>query len=194
MMTFADGVRLWFILVFSLAFVGSLVGVIRMRSERDTVEQQVGPLPTPIGMIFQIIGLLLLATRIGEIPTTRSTGWVMLRVLGVSLSLYGLAMLQWATRALGPSGAPGPAVFRDHKLITSGPYRLVRHPGYSALFALWLGMVLGTLNWLLLALWPVVMAGFYLNSRAEERLLREKFGAAYEEYAQHKDRFIPGVW
>ena len=97
-------------------------------------------------------------------------------------------------RKLGPFGAPGPAVLHDHELIAYGPYRLVRHPGYSAVLTLWLATALGTLNWLLLALWPVVMAGFYLNSRAEEKLLSEKFGAAHEEYAQQKNRFVPGIW
>ena len=113
---------------------------------------------------------------------------------GVGLSLYGLAILPWTVRTLGRLAAPGPAVFRDHDLVTSGPFRLVRHPGYSAILAIFLGTALGTLNWLLLALWPLVVVGTYLSSRAEERLLREKFGKAYRKYAQQTHRFIPGIW
>jgi protein-S-isoprenylcysteine O-methyltransferase Ste14 len=188
--TLAEGVRLWFIVIWSLSIVGSLAAFIQFRSRRAAVEKQVGPLPTPMG-ILQIVVLPILLTRIGEISASSSAGWLIVRVLGIGLSLYSLGMLLWAGRTLGRFGAPGPAVFRDHELITSGPYRLVRHPGYSAIQAIVLGAALGTLNWLILALWPVAVIATYLNSRAEERLLREKFGTAYEEYAQQKNRFIP---
>jgi protein-S-isoprenylcysteine O-methyltransferase Ste14 len=188
--TLAEGVRLWFIVIWSLSIVGSLAAFIQFRSRRAAVEKQVGPLPTPMG-ILQIVVLPILLTRIGEISASSSAGWLIVRVLGIGLSLYSLGMLLWVGRTLGRFGAPGPAVFRDHELITSGPYRLVRHPGYSAIQAIVLGAALGTLNWLILALWPVAVIATYLNSRAEERLLREKFGTAYEEYAQQKNRFIP---
>jgi protein-S-isoprenylcysteine O-methyltransferase Ste14 len=144
--------------------------------------------------IIQIVGLLILVTRIGEISASRSAEWLIVRVLGLGLSLYSLGMLLWTVRTLGRFGLPGPAVLQDHELITSGPYRLVRHPGYSAIQVFLLGTALGTLNWLILVLWPVGVVATYLNSRSEERLLREKFGTAYEEYAQQKNRFIPGVW
>jgi len=192
-MTLADGVRLWFIAIWILAVVGFLANLIRFRAQREAVEQQAGPLPTPMS-IFNFIVLLIVLTRIGELAIDSLIGWVLLRVLGIGLSLYGLAMLSWTVRTLGTLGAPGPAILRDHELITSGPFRLVRHPGYSAILAIFLGTALGTLNWLLLALWPLVVAGTFLTSRAEERLLREKFGTAYEEYAQQTSRFVPGVW
>lgn len=74
------------------------------------------------------------------------------------------------------------------------PATLVRHPGYSAILAIFLGTALGTLNWILLALWPLVVVGTYLSSRAAEKLLREKFGKAYRQYAQQTYRFVPGIW
>ena len=191
-MIFVEGVRLWFIVIWGLAIVGSIAGFVQFRSRRTAVEKQVGPLPTPMG-VLQIVVLAILLTRVGEISASGSAGWLIVRVLGVGLSIYSLGMLLWSVRTLGPFGAPGPAVFRDHELITSGPYRLVRHPGYSAIQAIVLGAALGTLNWFILALWPVAVVATYLNSRAEERLLREKFGTAYEEYAQQKSRFIPMV-
>ncbi len=60
--------------------------------------------------------------------------------------------------------------------------------------ALWLGAALGTLNWLLLALWPLLLAGVFISSRDEEELLREKFGTTYETYAARTGRLIPKVW
>lgn len=192
-MTLIDGFRLWFIAIWVLAIVGFLAAIIRFRDRRDAVEEQAGPLPTPM-TIFNFIVLLILLTGIGDMTPDVSTGWLILRVVGVGLSLYGLGILPWTMRTLGRFAAPGPAVLRDHELITSGPFELVRHPGYSAILAIFLGTALGTLNWLLLALWPLVVVGTYLSSRAEERLLREKFGKAYRQYAQQTHRFIPGIW
>ena len=62
-----------------------------------------------------------------------------LRVLGVGLSLYSQIMVLWTVRTLGRLLIPGLAVFHDHVLVTSGPFRWVRHPLYSGALALWLG-------------------------------------------------------
>jgi protein-S-isoprenylcysteine O-methyltransferase len=75
-------------------------------------------------------------------------------------------------------------VVEDHELVTRGPYRFLRHPAYSGDLALWLGAALGTVNLLLLALWPVSALGTYLQTRQEDELLASKFGAAYETYAR----------
>ena len=83
------------------------------------------------------------------------------------------------------------AVFQDHELVTSRPFRFVRNPGYSAILALWLGTALGTLNWILLALWPVLVVVLSMVTRAEEGLLRGKFGTSYDAYAARTGRFIP---
>jgi protein-S-isoprenylcysteine O-methyltransferase Ste14 len=71
----------------------------------------------------------------------------------------------------------------------------MRHPLYSAVIVLWLSAGLGTMNWLLLVLWPLfLVASMLLPIRQEETLLREKFGEEYEEYAEKTARLIPGVW
>ena len=52
--------------------------------------------------------------------------------------------------------------------------------------ALWLGAALRTLNWLLLAPWPVILAALRKGARTEEEMLRRKFGSAYDAYAARK--------
>lgn len=192
-MTFAEVLRLVYIVFWSLGIVGSIAQFIQFRGRLKAVEKKAGPVPTPMA-IFQVVILLILLARIGEISTENSTVEVIVRVLGIGFSLYGFGMVGWGGRSLGRYAAPGPAVFQDHELITSGPYRLARHPGYGAIQAISLGTALGTLNWLLLLLWPLIVVSTYLTSRAEEGLLRDKFGAAYEEYAMRTKRFYPGIW
>jgi protein-S-isoprenylcysteine O-methyltransferase Ste14 len=182
-----EAIRLWFLILFSLGFVGTIAAFIRFRAQRGAVEDKIGPLPTPGPVIVSAVAILLLLTRTGEILAE----WPIVRLLGVALSLYTIVMLPWTVRTLGRYGIPGAAILRDHELVTSGPFRLVRHPGYSAILALWLGAALGTVNWLLLVLWPVLAAILSSVTRQEERLLRAKFGATHEAYCTRAGRFIP---
>ena len=73
----------------------------------------------------------------------------------------------------------------------TGPYQRIRHPIYSAVVALWLGAALGTLNWLLLLLWPGVVFGVLKQAQAEEKLLRSHFGARYDTYAASTGGLLP---
>lgn len=188
-----DALRVWFIALYGLGIVGFLASVIRFRPHRGTIEKKIGPIPAPIGVVL-VLAVVILATGTGEISGETSVGWAILRGGGFGLSLYAIIMLPWALRSLGRLAVPGAAVLRDHELVTSGAFRVVRHPLASAQMVLWLGAALGTLNWLLLALWPLVVVGGFLTTQAEERLLREKFGTAYEEYAVDRGRFIPKPW
>jgi protein-S-isoprenylcysteine O-methyltransferase Ste14 len=67
------------------------------------------------------------------------------------------------------------AVLRDQALVTGGPFRRVRHPPLVRHVGILVGAGLGSLNWLLLAVWPLLLAGVFMSSRHEEELLREKF-------------------
>ena len=133
---------------------------------------------------------LLILLHLGEIAAT----WTPLRIVGVVLSLYAALFLLWATATLGRFLVPQAVVFRDHELVTNGPLRHVRHPAYSGDLALWLGAALGTLNLVLLLLWPLAALGSFVQSRVEEELLRTKFGASYESYARRTPRVIPRPW
>ena len=84
---------------------------------------------------------------------------------------------------------------RGHTVIDSGPYAIVRHPGYVSGFLVFIGMPpfkLGSF-W---ALIPAVMVCMLLVVRTiwEDRTLRDEL-SGYEEYAQRvRYRLIPGVW
>jgi protein-S-isoprenylcysteine O-methyltransferase Ste14 len=184
--------RLGFIFVYVLGFIFFLALIFRFRARRQGVEQRVGPLPPPPALISWLIPPIILLTEVGQI----SAVWIPLRVVGVGLSLYAIVMMPWATWVLGRSYVPGPAVLREHALVSAGPFRLVRHPIYSAVAALWLGAALGALNWLLLVLWPMIVAALSKGARAEEEMLRAKFGNAYDAYAGQKGRLVPklGGW
>lgn len=75
--------------------------------------------------------------------------------------------------------------------MTAGPFRLVRHPAYSGDLALWLGAALATVNVVLLVLWPLYVAGAFVETRVEESLLEARFGDAYRRCQRDVGRLAP---
>ncbi len=144
-------------------------------------------LPPLLVLLNFVVPPLLIFARVGELDVH----WLPVRLLGFVVSLYAAGMLLWAAATLGRFLVPQAVVLPDHDLVTSGPYRFVRHPAYSGDLALWLGAALGTANAILLLLWPVSVFGTYLQTRQEDALLASKFGAAYESYAKRTGRFLP---
>lgn len=185
-----DVFRLWFVFVYAVAFIFFVGLILAFRARGQKVEKRVGPLPPPPALISWLIPPIILLTEVGQI----AAAWIPLRVVGVVLSLYAIVIMPWASRVLGRSYVPGPAVLEDHAVVTAGPFRLVRHPIYSAVAALWLGAALGALNWVLLALWPIIVIAVTKSARAEEEMLREKLGNAYDEYAENKGGLVPKLW
>lgn len=190
-MTIANAFRFWFLGLYVVGFIAIIAANFRLRARLDDIEKQVGPIPTP-GMLIPIgIPPIILLTGIGEI----SGAYLPLRLIGLVLSIYSVVMLPWAMRTLGEMAVPGVGIYGDHELITSGPYRYVRHPGYSAILTLWLSVGLGTVNWLLILLWPLAMIFLFMFAiRPEETLLRESFGDEYEDYSQRTARLVPKFW
>ena len=77
------------------------------------------------------------------------------------------------------------------RLVTSGPYRIVRHPLYVAGFVVGLALLSGAWSWAALALFALYAGATLLRARAEERVLRRAFPAAYAAYAARTPAFLP---
>ncbi len=189
-----DGLRIWVLSLYAIGIMVLLIKFIPIRHRRVIVEKQIVDsrrlLPMICLPVDWLVPPLIILSGAGKIVA----GWPMLRVLGFGLSLYALAILVWVPRVLGRFLIPQAAVFPDHVLVTSGPFRFLRHPSFSGALALWLGAALSTLNWLLLVLWLPLVAAKTIQARAEEELLHAKFGSVYEEYARKTGRFIPKFW
>jgi protein-S-isoprenylcysteine O-methyltransferase Ste14 len=115
--------------------------------------------------------------------------------LGYALLIIGMAGLTWA-QSVNKFFEPSVRIQTDrgHKVIDTGPYTIVRHPGYAAGFLFFLGipLALGSL-WGLI---PAILLGPLLVLRTiwEDLTLRKEL-AGYQEYAQRvRYRLIPGVW
>jgi protein-S-isoprenylcysteine O-methyltransferase Ste14 len=91
---------------------------------------------------------------------------------------------------LGPMFTRFVQIVPGHRLVTSGPYRFVRHPSYSGLLLFLAGMGLALGDWLSLASMVLLPAiGVLYRIRVEEGALLARFG---EEYKAYMDR-VPGL-
>jgi protein-S-isoprenylcysteine O-methyltransferase Ste14 len=106
----------------------------------------------------------------------------------------GLLLAVWARRHLGRNWSGEIAIKVDHKLVRSGPYRVVRHPIYTALLGMYAGsaVVFGELH----ALLGLAMAVFAYGRKVnlEEANLMECFGADYRDYRSATWALLPGLF
>ena len=118
-------------------------------------------------------------------------------LLGVSLLLLvvGLVIRWTAILTLGRFFSTSVAVHPDHRLVRTGPFRLVRHPSYSGLVLLFLGMGLSFGNWLSLAAIEIpFLAALLYRIQVEESLLVEVLGQDYIDYCRSTKRLLPGIF
>jgi protein-S-isoprenylcysteine O-methyltransferase len=189
-----DALRYCSLALFGVGPVVALLAVLRRGLRRpaplDRVRGWRWHVPTVLLPVEWLLPPALIALGVGEIEA----GWLPLRLAGLAVGLCGAGLLVWASALLGRFFVHEAAVLEDHALVTSGPYRFVRHPVYSGYLALLLGSGVGTLNAWLLLLWPVSLLGILIQAQSEERLLAARFGRDYECYARRAGRLVPRFW
>ena len=117
-----------------------------------------------------------------------------LRWLGLALVVAGPAFSFWSAQTLGAHFDLDVEVHGGHEIIDTGPYRIVRHPVYLGIALHFIGACLATGNLPLIAGTVLVtFPALYLRAAAEERLLRESLGPAYDAYAQRVPMLIPRI-
>jgi protein-S-isoprenylcysteine O-methyltransferase Ste14 len=115
-----------------------------------------------------------------------------LRWIGLALVVAGIAFSMWAAATLGRHFDLEVEIHEGHTVVERGPFAIVRHPVYLGLAIHFTGACLATGNLLLLAGTVLVtFPAIYVRASAEERLLRERLGPAYDAYARRVPMLIP---
>jgi len=144
-------------------------------------------------------GILLQALGYWAIFLPAGTYWakplpVWRLAAGIALGLAGIWLASAGVRHLGKQWRVSAALNSDHKLITSGPYRIVRHPIYASMFAMNImsALLLGRLPW-----WPIgialFVAGLEIRVHVEDTLLRDRFGSRFEEWKAQVPAYLPPI-
>ena len=145
----------------------------------------------PLGVAFLIYEHVLLPDGLGNFGALAPLPGY----LGVTLVLSGLAVRLTAVVTLKRQFAITVSFIENHQLIQAGLYRYIRHPSYLGFLASELGFGLLSGNWFGLAVLAIPpLAGMLYRIHVEEQALRQRFGAAYTDYARHTSRLLPGIY
>lgn len=117
-------------------------------------------------------------------------------ILGALFAFPGLALYWWGAGTLGemykPASALGVQLNAEHRLITYGPFALVRHPLYLGLQLAAFGSLLIYRTWTLVFV-ALNFLALVLRARREEEALAAEFGAEWGAYARRVPGWVPGV-
>lgn len=116
---------------------------------------------------------------------------VWLRWAGVAIGALGATLLTWTFHNIGKNITDTVVTRKEHSLVTTGPYRWVRHPFYVAFALAMLANSLVTANWYVFATGAVVLLLLVIRTSKEEEKLIERFGDDYRQYMATTGRFWP---
>jgi protein-S-isoprenylcysteine O-methyltransferase Ste14 len=117
------------------------------------------------------------------------------QVLGVIVMWAGLATRVWAVAALGGAFRTTVEVDPDQAVVTTGPYKWIRHPSYAGLLLILAGLGLALGNWLAAAACLALpLPALTWRIHVEEAELSRVLGDAYRAYQTQTARLIPGRW
>jgi protein-S-isoprenylcysteine O-methyltransferase Ste14 len=113
---------------------------------------------------------------------------------GLAIEAGGLLISIWSRRHLGRNWSGEITIKEEHALVQTGPYRWLRHPIYTGILVMYLGVVLVTGEWLAIAGLLVVVFAYWRKIRLEEKNLNVAFGEEYNAYRRDTWALVPGVF
>lgn len=120
--------------------------------------------------------------------------YTVLRFIGVALYAAGFMLMVWAEVILGRQFSFQVTVQEDHHLVTTGPYRYLRHPRYLGIIVVNTGYVLIFRSWLAAVAVAMVVVTLLWRIHDEEHFLHEQFAAEWDTYCATRWRLIPFVF
>jgi protein-S-isoprenylcysteine O-methyltransferase Ste14 len=115
--------------------------------------------------------------------------WI--RWLGVLIGVLCTFGIYWLFSSIGTGITPTSATRKEHRLVTKGPYRWVRHPLYTIGSSLFIAFGMMADNWFIALLGILAFIAMASRTPKEEANLIEKFGDEYREYMKRTGRYFP---
>ena len=147
---------------------------------------------TAVAWFFVAIQFALLAVMVFY---PRDAAWIptdLMRTIGLGFMAAGVGVGLWAAVYLGRGLTPSPLPNGSVGLVMRGPYRFVRHPMYTSVILLGIGMTIRSGSWIVLLAFIALMLLFAVKSRWEEVRLADTF-PGYERYMSSTGRFVPRI-
>jgi protein-S-isoprenylcysteine O-methyltransferase Ste14 len=114
--------------------------------------------------------------------------------IGICLLVLGSILRRYSMHILGKYFTAAVTVLPNQPVIEEGPYRWIRHPGYTAGFIIFIGIGVALGNWISLMIFLLeIIIVYRLRIQAEENALIQTIGQPYKKYMDRTKRFIPFI-
>lgn len=148
--------------------------------------------------VFIAFSLIAVASAVAPPYADRIGLWTIdgeaTRWVGVAVYVLGAVLRLWPVFVLGSRFSGLVAIQPGHTLETRGIYRVIRNPSYLGMMVNMLGWGLAFRGWVGVGIALLLLIPLIGRIRAEERLLREHFGAEYDAYVARTWRLVPGIY
>lgn len=130
------------------------------------------------------------ATKIGRIYY-----WNTFFAIGMALIVIGLMIRIHSILTLKQYFTYSVAKVENHKIIETGSYKFIRHPGYLGQLIIFIGLSTSISNWLsILVMMIPITLGYLYRIKVEERFMLEQLGEDYLNYQKRTKRLIPMIY
>ena len=146
-------------------------------------------------VIIAVAAAINLGFRAAHVQSTvLGGGWAPVAV-GLGVLAAGVALRTWAILTLGRLFKFVVVIQEGHRVVASGPYRLLRHPSYTGALVAFLGIGIALDSWLsMLTLVVIPLLAILVRIHVEEAALTGTLGQEYRAYASRTRRLVPGLW
>ena len=146
-----------------------------------------------LAVLLGMLAAWAIATGVPALRAHANTWWTL--ALGATIALTGVALRSWAVWTLGRHFRREVTIEDSQRVITTGPYRSVRHPAYAGNLLIYGGFGLALGSWVsAIVLLTIPFFGLLPRIKLEERTLQRAFGQLYLDYELTTARLIPHVW
>jgi protein-S-isoprenylcysteine O-methyltransferase Ste14 len=182
-----------------ILFTGmGISGYFRRKADRETRETLSRKVDGKAMMaVIKLGGLILWASPLVYLINPNWLAWSKIglpdsiRWLGIGAGILCVAGIYWLFSSIGNGITPVSATRKEHKLVTNGIYRWVRHPLYTIGSSMFVAFGLMADNWFIALLGILAFIAMAVRTKKEEANLVEKFGDEYRQYMKRTGRFFP---
>ncbi len=179
-----------------LATAFAISGYFRRKADREGGQMQTSE-GQKLVIVLRLLGLIVILPLLGYLINPAWVTWARfalpdpVRWLAALVGVAAIPLVCWIFVSIGTNISPTQATRENHKLVTQGPYRWVRHPLYTVGFVLAVALTLLTAIWWLAIGMILPLAILLLRTSKEEARLIETFGDEYREYKKRTGQFFP---
>lgn len=145
-------------------------------------------------LVLSTINLLVLILAVFQIGTFNyNQDNQVYRIIGLIFYVIFSWIQIWAFKVLGDNYSQEVAIRKSHSLVTSGPFKMIRHPQYFSQILLDLGGALATLSFILAPLAIIQIPFLFMRASLEDKLLEKHFGEDFRVYKKKSGQFLPFI-